>query len=178
MNSQQNIVLVGPMGVGKTTVGRALAQHLGREFVDTDRLVEERTGADIPWIFDVEGESGFRKREQAVCRELMAASGRVIATGGGIVLNANNRNEIRRDSIVIFLSATIDQLVERTAKDTRRPLLQNSNPRAVIERILTERLALYRDVSDFEIPTNSASPKFMVREIMRTLREANAEFNC
>ncbi len=177
MYSEQNIVLVGPMGVGKTTIGKALAAHLNREFLDTDRVVEERTGADIPWIFDVEGEIGFRRREEAVCKELMADSGRVIATGGGIVLNEANRAEIRRDSIVIFLSATVDQLVERTAKDTRRPLLQNSNPRAVIEKVLEERLPLYQGLADIEISTESSSPKHLIQRIIKAIGDIYEPFN-
>jgi len=167
MTEKQSIFLIGPMGVGKTTIGRFLATQLDRPFFDTDRVVEERTGADIPWIFDVEGESGFRRREEAVCAELCQKSSLVVATGGGIVVNEANRRRIRRDGFVVYLSAEVDRLVERTAKDTRRPLLQTENPAAVIERLLQDRDPLYREVADVVIDTACNSPKSIANEIIR-----------
>ena len=177
MKSRQNIFLVGPMGVGKTTIGRLLADRLGRHFYDTDRVIEERTGADIPWIFDVEGEAGFRSREQAVCAELAKKDSLVIATGGGIVVNPENRKAIRRDGIVIFLSATVEQLVERTAKDTRRPLLQNDNPRKVITDIFEARLPLYQELADITITTDQSSPRLLINDIVRQLDNLNEDIN-
>ena len=169
MNYGENIFVVGPMGVGKTTIVRLLADRLGGHCDCTDRVVEERTGADIPWIFDVEGGAGFRRREQGVCAELAQDQALVIATGGGIVINEENRKAIRRDGIVIFLSATVDQLVDRTAKDTRRPLLQNDNPRKVIAEILESRLPLYQELADITVATDKSAPRLLVNDILRQL---------
>lgn len=166
MPNNQNIFLVGPMGVGKTTIGRLLSKRLNRPFYDSDRVVEERTGADIPWIFDVEGEAGFRRREEAVCAELADSSGAVIATGGGIVLNAKNRQAIRRSGFVVYLTASVDQLVERTSKDNRRPLLQTDNPRAVVETLIQMRDPLYREVADIQICTDAITMKQVCAKIL------------
>ena len=171
MTTTQSIFLIGPMGVGKTTIGRFLAGELNRDFYDTDRVVEERTGADIPWIFDVEGEAGFRKREEAVCAELCNEPSLVIATGGGIIVNEANRRRIRRNGFVVYLSADVDRLVERTSKDTRRPLLQTANPREVIEQLLAVRDPLYREVADAVIDTESNSPKYISERIIEAFNE-------
>ena len=171
MTATQSIFLIGPMGVGKTTIGRFLAGELNRDFYDTDRVVEERTGADIPWIFDVEGEAGFRKREEAVCAELCNEHSLVIATGGGIIVNEANRRRIRRNGFVVYLSADVDRFVERTSKDTRRPLLQTANPREVIEQLLAVRDPLYREVADVVIDTESNSPKHISERIIEAFNE-------
>ncbi len=167
----QNLFIVGPMGVGKTTIGKLLAERLKRPFLDTDKVIIERCGADIPWIFDVEGEAGFRKREAQVCDELTQQQGMVIATGGGIVLNPDNRRNLSSRGIVIYLRASIEELVARTAKDKNRPLLQTSDPRSVIERILEEREPLYLDVADHVIDTKNDGARAGVAQILKAIQE-------
>ena len=129
MNKKQNVFLVGPMGAGKTTIGRFLAGELKLEFKDADREIEERCGADISWIFDMEGEEGFRRRETEVIEELAQDSGLCIATGGGAVLKAENRTALMAHGIVVYLKTSVDQQVQRTSRDKKRPLLQTGNPR-------------------------------------------------
>ncbi len=167
-----NVFLVGPMGVGKTTIGRLLADELKLEFVDTDREIELRAGADIPWIFDVEGESGFRLRESRVLEELSAQTGQVLATGGGIVLDPVNRQCIRDHGVCIYLTADLNQLVARVGKDKKRPLLQSDNPRVVLERVLQTRDPLYREVATWVIQTDVRPPRQVAREIARLVKSA------
>ncbi len=154
------------MGAGKSTIGRLLATRLQFDFFDTDSVIEERTGADIPWIFDVEGEAGFRDRETAVLKELMDYSKAVIATGGGIVIREENRRVLSSSGKVIYLTAGIDQLVERTYKDKKRPLLQVDDPRAKITSLINERDPLYRVVATHVVETGGRSPKNVVQEIV------------
>lgn len=166
---QPAIFLVGPMGAGKSTIGRMLAGKLGYDFVDTDQIIEERTGADVSWIFDVEGESGFRDREGQVLQEFCVASHKVIATGGGIVLRKENRELLSKHTCVIYLSASVEQLTARTARDKKRPLLQVSDPKAKILSLLEERDPLYRDVADFVLHTDGQSPKATAQSILKLL---------
>jgi shikimate kinase len=163
--SPRNVFLVGPMGVGKSTIGRLLASELNLSFCDSDKAIEDRTGADIPWIFDMEGEAGFREREASVLRELSAESGLVIATGGGIVIRPQNCEIMKESGCVCYLTASIDQLVERTARDKKRPLLQVENPRQKIVDLLATREPLYRNVADFIVNTDRRSPKSVAQEI-------------
>ena len=162
---RSNIFLVGPMGAGKSTIGRLLASELNLSFRDSDRVIEERTGADIPWIFDMEGEEGFRERETAVLTELSTETNVVIATGGGIILREQNRTIMKSSGFVCYLTASIDQLVERTSRDKKRPLLQVENPRQKIIDLLSLRDPLYRDAADFVINTDRRSPKAVAQEI-------------
>ncbi|ARU28876.1 shikimate kinase AroK [Cellvibrio sp. PSBB006] len=162
---RSNIFLVGPMGAGKSTIGRLLASELNLSFRDSDRVIEERTGADIPWIFDMEGEEGFREREAAVLTELSTEANVVIATGGGIILREQNRTIMKSSGFVCYLTASIDQLVERTSRDKKRPLLQVENPRQKIIDLLSLRDPLYRDAADFVINTDRRSPKAVAQEI-------------
>ncbi|MBC6905833.1 shikimate kinase AroK [Saccharophagus sp. K07] len=162
-----NIVLVGPMGAGKSTVGRYLASRLSFSFVDTDHLIEERAGADIPWIFDVEGEAGFRARETAILDSLLGVERHVIATGGGIVVRPENHERLKRLGTVIYLTASIDQLLARTAKDKKRPLLQVADPRARIQELLTQRDPLYRQLADYVLQTDGRSSKWVVQHIIQ-----------
>jgi len=159
------------MGAGKSTIGRMLAKLLALEFKDTDQQIEARTGADIPWIFDMEGEEGFRKREAALIDELLNENNLVLATGGGAVLWQENRQRIRAAGTVIYLTADIDQLVARTTRDKRRPLLQVDNPRQKIVELLDARDPLYRDVADLVIKTDKRSPKLVAEEIARRLED-------
>jgi shikimate kinase len=162
---KSNIYLVGPMGAGKSTIGRVLAAELHLPFRDSDRVIEERTGADIPWIFDMEGEEGFRERESAVLTELANDQLAVIATGGGIILRAQNRQLMQASGFVCYLTASIEQLVERTSRDKRRPLLQVENPRQKMIELLALREPLYREAADFIVNTDRRSPKSVAQEI-------------
>lgn len=164
-----NIVLVGPMGAGKSTVGRYLASRLSYSFVDTDHLIEERAGADIPWIFDVEGEAGFRLRETAILDYLQGVDAHVIATGGGIVVRPENHQKLNALGKVVYLTASVEQLLARTAKDKKRPLLQVADPRSRIEELLRERDPLYRSLADYVLQTDGRSSKWVVQQILQWL---------
>ncbi len=157
-----SLYLVGPMGVGKSTIGKRLARVMGLEFYDSDHEVEERTGVDIPVIFDIEGESGFRKRESEVLDELTRKKGIVLATGGGAVLTDDNRRRLARNGFVVYLTADVDHILERIAKDTRRPLLQTSDPQATLKQIMLERDPLYREIADLVIDTT----RFNIKQII------------
>ncbi len=170
--SAQRIFLVGPMGAGKSTIGRLLAHRLGWEFVDLDADIERRCGANIPWIFDVEGEEGFRARESAVLEELSLEDDTVLATGGGAVLAERNREIMHQRGLVVFLKASADQLIKRTARDRNRPLLQVENREQVVRDILQYRLPLYNEVAHLVIETDGMTPQAVVGRIVRALREA------
>lgn len=161
----QSLILVGPMGAGKSTIGKLLASILNLPFSDSDRVIEEKTGADIPWIFDMEGEEGFRLRETAVLSELLLDEPMVIATGGGIVMSEENRRLLKGDGVVVYLTASINQLVERTYKDKKRPLLQVDDPEAKIRELIALRDPLYSEVADFIVQTDRRSPKLVAQEI-------------
>jgi shikimate kinase len=166
----QNIVLIGPMGVGKSTVGRLLSARLGFDFLDTDVLIEERCGANIPWIFDVEGEVGFRLRESQALAELQDRKSLVVATGGGIVVTPKNLPLLKALGKVFFLTASIDQLVTRTSRDKKRPLLQVENPRRRIEELIAARDPLYRSVADHVITTDIKGTRGVVGQIMEIVK--------
>ncbi len=157
------------MGAGKSTIGKLLASKLSTSFVDTDHIIEQRTGADIPWIFDVEGEEGFRAREVALLKELVDAPATIISTGGGIVVKQENRQLLARTSFVVYLTADINHLVERTHKDKKRPLLQVDDPKQKVIDLFNERDPLYREVSDLIVKTDSRSPKHVVQRIVDEL---------
>lgn len=167
MAEKRNIFLVGPMGAGKSTIGRQLAQQLGMEFVDSDSVIEERAGADISWIFDLEGEDGFRKREERIINELTQKQGVVLSTGGGAVLSKENRNHLSARGIVIYLETTVDKQFERTQRDKKRPLLQGvEDPRQVLEDLAKIRNPLYEEVADITLPTDEQSAKVMANQII------------
>ena len=167
MNSQSNIFLVGPMGAGKSTIGRRLARAMGRRFLDSDKAIEQRTGASISWIFDKEGEAGFRVREKAMIDELTQQQGIVLATGGGVVLDPDNRRHLRERGFVIYLSTSIDEQLRRTRRDTNRPLLQTPDPRAKLEELLEIRDPLYREVADQVVRTDGRFARRVVEMILR-----------
>src|SRR3569832_1634370 len=148
MAKSTNLFLVGLMGAGKSTIGRQLAKSLGCEFIDSDHEIEARTGANIPLIFDVEGEAGFRQREKKIIDDLTQREHIVLATGGGVVLDPENRAHLHARGLVVYLYATVDQLLARTAKDRNRPLLQTANPRARFEELMQVRDPLYREIAD------------------------------
>lgn len=166
---KRNLTLVGPMGAGKSTIGRLLAKELGLAFKDSDRVIEERTGANIPLIFELEGEQGFREREQQVISELMQQRGLVLATGGGAVLRTENRSALVSGSLVIYLHASVEHQLERTSRDRNRPLLQTENPRQVLEDLMKVREPLYREMADIIIETDVRPPRMVVQEILGQL---------
>lgn len=153
------------MGAGKSTIGRLLASELDFQFLDTDHIIEERSGANIAWIFDVEGEQGFRDRETGVLAEVILADRAVIATGGGIVLRQENRELLKASNMVIYLTASLDQLIKRTFKDKKRPLLQVDDPKSKIKEIFEYRDPIYREVADHVIVTDGSSSKHVVQRI-------------
>ena len=159
------------MGSGKTTIGRQLAKHLNRRFFDSDREIEARTGAEISLIFELEGEAGFRKRERDMVDELTQYPNIVLATGGGAVLNADNRRHLHERGHVVYLKAEIQQLYERTAKDKSRPLLQTDNPQATIARLLNEREPLYLEIAHSIINTDEHSIRDIVKQITKQVHE-------
>nr|WP_284060364.1 shikimate kinase AroK [Pseudomonas sp. NW5] len=165
------MILVGPMGAGKSTIGRLLARELHLPFRDSDKEIEDRCGADIPWIFDVEGEAGFREREQAVIADLCQEDGLVLATGGGAVMRAENREALRRGGRVIYLHASVEQQLERTARDRHRPLLQTADPARVLRELLALRDPLYREIADVIIETDQRPPRLVVQEILSRLQQ-------
>ena len=167
---QSNIFLVGMMGAGKTTVGRALAHRMKRPFVDTDRAVVERTGVPVGTVFEIEGEDGFRKRESALLREVCAAQGQVVATGGGIVLSEENRRVMRESGIVVYLRARLESLWERTRHDASRPLLATPDPRGRLAELLQQREPLYRDAAHVVVDSGSQSASTLVNRVLAALR--------
>ena len=171
MEKLRNVFIVGPMGAGKTTVGKLLADELGLEFLDSDKEIEDRTGADIGWIFDVEGETGFRKREAAMIDELTARSGVLVATGGGAVLLEENRKRLVSRGTVIYLNAPLEQQIERTSRDRTRPLLRDGEPGDVLAALQEDRGPLYHEVADFTFTADRRSAKALAQEIARALEQ-------
>ncbi len=169
ISTPNNIFLVGPMGAGKSTVGRQLGKSLKKQFIDCDKEIEQRTGASISLIFDVEGESGFRKREQQILDELTQRDDLVLATGGGAVLDESNRSRLMSRGFVVYLNAPLDLLIERTSRDKTSPLLQTENPKQRISELLEQRDPLYRQVADTIVETNRRSARHVVKEIQERL---------
>lgn len=155
--SSGNLILVGMMGSGKTTMARLLARHFGMDFIDSDEEIQKRTGVTIPHIFDIEGEAGFRLRETAVIGDLMARDNMVLATGGGAVLAEQNREMLRQNGIVIYLKASVHDLWLRTRHDRNRPLLQTGDPRAKLTELYNQRDPLYREIADIVIQSGKQS---------------------
>ena len=158
------------MGSGKTTVGRRLAGLLGLDFVDSDQEIVRRTGAEIPLIFEIEGEAGFRRREQAVIDELTARESVVLATGGGVILDETNRRHLRQRGCVVYLSTNIEHLLQRTAGDRNRPLLQTGDPRAKLTELYQVRDPLYRETAHIVYDTPNRGPSVSAKEIARRLK--------
>lgn len=171
MAEKRNIFLVGPMGAGKSTIGRHLAQQLHMEFYDSDTVIEERTGADIAWVFDVEGEEGFRVREEKVINDLTEKQGIVLATGGGSILSKESRNRLSARGIVVYLETTIEKQLARTQRDKKRPLLQTEQPREVLESLANDRNPLYEEIADFIVGTDDQSAKIVANQIIELLEE-------
>jgi shikimate kinase len=177
MLNAENIVLVGPMGSGKSAVGRQLAARLGLRFVDSDAEVEAHTGVDIAYIFEREGEAGFRTREAEVLDELTRRERTVIATGGGAVLDPATRSRLRERGCVVYLRTSVDQQLARTRRGARRPLLMNADPRGTLARLAELRSPLYEEVADLAVDTDGRRVKTVVEEILGRL-EATRGTSC
>ena len=169
MDVPSNIFLVGSMGAGKSTIGRRLAAALGKDFVDADQALEERTGVEIPLIFELEGEAGFRKRESEMLAKLVTREGIVLATGGGVVLSAQNRAHLAQRGFVVYLDAPVDLLVTRAARDRHRPLMQTEDPRATMRELVRVRDPLYREAADIVVRSTHRSSRFVVGEILQRI---------
>ena len=165
MNQRSNIFLVGPMGAGKTTVGRRLAEARGMEFVDSDHVVEARTGVNIAFIFEKEGEAGFRKREHAAIADLTQRSGLVLATGGGAVMDPVSRQLLAARGFVVYLHASVDHQIARTERTDNRPLLQVGDRRDTLQRLFLIRDPLYREIADLVVHTDGRNARTLAREI-------------
>tara|TARA_R110001592_G_scaffold306032_1_gene578905 strand:+ start:145 stop:660 length:516 start_codon:yes stop_codon:yes gene_type:complete len=171
MAEKRNIFLIGPMGAGKSTIGRHLADELHLEFYDSEQEIEKRTGADIAWIFDLEGEEGFRAREETVINDLTDKQGIVLATGGGSVVSKAVRNRLSARGIVVYLQTTIDKQVARTQRDKRRPLLQKDDPETVLRRLAEERNPMYEDAADYIVDTDEQSARAVANQIIEKINQ-------
>jgi shikimate kinase len=170
MKTPGSLFLTGPMGAGKSTIGRQLARQLRVPFYDSDREIENRTGVDIPLIFELEGEQGFRKRERLIIDELTSLPNIILATGGGVILDADNREHLAERGLVIYLHASVGQQLARTKHDRNRPLLQTDNPRQRLEDLMRVRDPLYREIADLVIDTDGKRVMAVVNQIIRKLK--------
>lgn len=166
---RKNVYLIGPMGSGKTAVGKRLAALLGKEFVDSDAEIERRCGVDIRYIFEKEGEARFRDRERAVIAALTALDGVVVATGGGAVLDPTNRKRLSESGTVVYLEATIDAQLKRTQPSRNRPLLMNGDPRATLERLMSVRRPLYEAIADIRVDTTGRQVAAVAADVRAAL---------
>ena len=174
MAEKRNIFLVGPMGAGKSTIGRQIARQLHLDFYDSDSEIERRTGADISWVFELEGEEGFRAREEKVIEELTEKMGIVLATGGGSVMSKESRNRLSARGIVVYLKTPIEKQLARTQRDKRRPLIAEADdPREVLEELADVRNLLYEEIADITGQTDDQSAKFVVNDIIDQLDTIN-----
>ena len=172
MLDADNLFLVGPMGSGKSAVGRLLAARLGLAFLDSDAEIEARTGVDIAYIFEQEGEAGFRVRERDVLNELTARHGVLVATGGGAILDPQTRERLRSRGRVVYLRTSVNQQLARTRRSGHRPLLRNPDPLGTLERLMQVRAPLYEQAADLAVDTDGRKVKSVVEEILRRLDEA------
>jgi shikimate kinase len=171
VSKTNNIIFIGFMGAGKTTVGKQIAKQLGKKFFDTDHEIEKRTGVKIPVIFDLEGEAGFRKREAAVIKDLMQLDNVVMATGGGAVLSAENREALKSNGYIIYLRATVNDLWKRMRYDKQRPLLQNVDVRKKLEQLYNERHPIYTDTANVIVDTGQQPAGMLVNQIKKLIQE-------
>lgn len=157
------------MGAGKSTIGLLLSKELNSPFYDIDKVIEDRAGANIPWIFDIEGEQGFRLREEQTIDEITLISPCIVATGGGAVLKPQNRVNLAARGIVVYLKTTVEQQLERTAKDKNRPLLQADSPRDILTSLMEQREPMYNEIADVIIQTDKRHPRAVAAEIIKKL---------
>ncbi len=169
MSYPLNIFLIGPMGAGKTTIGRQLAIGLGFEFQDSDHAIQKRTGVDIPTIFEYEGEEGFRQREMHVIDDLTRQQHIVLATGGGVVVREENRRHLASRGLVVYLYCSPEQQYERTARDRNRPLLQTEDPKQRLIDLMAQRDPLYRQVADMTVSTEKRAAASVAKDIRRRI---------
>jgi shikimate kinase len=175
MKHNGNIFLVGPMGAGKTTIGRQLAKSLGVAFFDSDKEIERKTGVSIPMIFDYEGEQGFRKRESEIIDEITQQSPIILATGGGAIIQPANQAWLRERGFVVYLQCNVDTQLSRTRKDGNRPLLQTENPRARLEELYRFRDPIYRDLADSIVDTGRYSSRAAIHRILAAFNQFCSE---
>jgi len=166
MKHPKNLFLIGPMGAGKSAVGRQLARTLHLSFMDSDDEIESRTGVDIPFIFEKEGEAGFRKREAAAIDDLTRIDGVVLATGGGAIVDPESRSRLGGRGFVVYLYTTVDQQFARTSKGRERPMLENGDRREILESLLQERDPLYREIADLVVDTDGRKVHSVAKEII------------
>jgi len=165
-----NIFIVGPMGSGKSTVGKIISDELFLNFFDTDEEIENRTGASIDWIFDLEGEEGFRKRESVILEEMVQKNSIVLSTGGGIILSDNNRELLSSRGTVFYLATPISVQLERTSKDKDRPLLKDGDPGQILKELHEKRKDLYESVSDYIVETEDQSSQEVASKIINLVK--------
>ncbi|MCG6889360.1 MAG: shikimate kinase AroK [Gammaproteobacteria bacterium] len=170
--NHRNIILVGPMGSGKSTIGNIIARRLNREFQDSDQHIERRTGVDIARIFDIEGEQGFRDRETSALQELLSENNRVIATGGGSVIRSENQQLLKQRGYVVFLDTSLNQQMQRLRRDKKRPLLQTDDPRARLESLLKERRPIYLKLADLVVKTDKRVARRLAADIINQLPDS------
>jgi shikimate kinase len=173
-SGKRNIYLIGPTGSGKTAVGRQLARATGLKFVDSDHEIEKRTGVEISYIFDKEGEKGFRKREADMLRELAGLDGVIVATGGGAVLKKRNRDRLAKSGVVVYLKTGIGEQLRRTGRSRKRPLLNQGDPRDVLEEMARVRRPLYESIADVELDTSHQRVRAVAEELKQRLQEHGA----
>lgn len=167
----QNIFLIGPMGAGKSSVGKYLAKQLGMQFYDSDEEIEKSTGVDLGWIFDVEGEEGFRKREIAVIAKLSTQSNIVLATGGGTVVSPENQQMLAEKGLVIYLEVSLQHQEPRVVNESRRPVLRVNNRQEVLKKLQEERLPIYQSLAHFRVPTDNRTVRAVADDIIRWLKQ-------
>jgi shikimate kinase len=170
MRGAPNIILIGPMGSGKTAVGRSLARHLGKPFYDSDMEIVRRTGVEIPYIFEKEGEAGFRERERETIEALVTLRGIVMATGGGAIVLPENRRLLAQGGCVVYLETSVEQQTERVQHGRNRPLLSNADPATRLKELMAVRDPLYRSIADITVRTDGRRVKAVAGDIMRMIR--------
>ena len=173
MHAKHNIFLIGPMGSGKTAVGRHLARLFHFTFLDSDADIEAKTGVDIPFIFEKEGEAGFRVRERESIERLTQMDGIVLATGGGAVIEAQNRRVLAERGVVVYLETSIEQQLERTRHGRHRPLLNDTDPEDKLRELMLHRASLYAEIAQITVSTDGRRVQVVAEEIQAELRRAH-----
>ena len=167
--NHRNIILIGPMGSGKSTIGSIIAKRLNRAFQDSDDYIEDRTGVDIARIFDIEGEQGFRDRESNALVDLLSQNNQVIATGGGSVLRKENQKLLKQEGYIVFLDTSVKQQMQRLQRDKKRPLLQTENPKERLEALFVERHPIYLELADLVVKTDRRMARRLAADIIKQL---------